>query len=150
MKNRKIALLLAILVPSLAYAQGPTAYHCTYGDLVRRVEIVTEPGVSVPCEVHYHKDTEAPGERQVLWSASQDAAYCEQKTSEFIGKLLGWGWTCGQADEAPAEPAAPAEAEAPAEPEAPEAPAEPEAMPASDTDHLEPADPPRPEDDPAN
>jgi len=135
MKNQTIALLLAILMPSLAIAQGTTAYHCTYGELVRRVEIVTEPGVSVPCEVHYHKDTEAPGERQVLWSASQDAAYCEQKASEFIGKLLGWGWTCGQADAAPAEP---------------ETPAEPDVMPASDTDHLEPADVAQPEDDTSN
>ena len=96
MKNQMTALFLAIVIPSLASAQGMTAYHCTYGDLVRRVEIVTEPGVFVPCEVHYYKDSEAPGERQVLWSASQDAAYCEQKTSEFVGKLLGWGWTCGQ------------------------------------------------------
>ena len=71
-------------------------YQCTNGDLTRRVEILTDPGVSVPCEVHYHKDTEAPGERQVLWSATAEVGYCERKTEEFVAKLQGWGWECGQ------------------------------------------------------
>lgn len=130
MSNKATALLIAAIAPSLANAQDSAAYQCSYGDLVRRVEIVTEPGVSVPCEVHYYKDTEAPGERQVLWSASSDAAYCEQKTSEFIGKLLGWGWKCGQVDSSISTPETPDEDPA----------AEPETLPAPDTDFLEPAD----------
>ena len=96
------------------------------------MEILTEPGVTVPCEVHYYKDTEAPGEKQVLWSAAAQEGFCESKAQEFIAKLEGWGWDCGRA-------AAP---EAPAEPEAapaPEAPAEPEVQ--DDTDVLSPGEP---------
>ena len=79
--------------PVLALAQGAET-ACTYGDMVRRVVVMTEPGVSVPCEVHYFKDTEAPGENQVLWSATQQAGYCEEKARELIVKLESSGWVC--------------------------------------------------------
>lgn len=103
--------LLAALLPAVSAAED-TSYTCTYEGLQRRVEIVTEPGVSVPCEVHYYKDSEAPGEREVLWRASNDAEYCETKTAEFIGQLLAWGWTCGQGDAVtPAPPSRPAPGE---------------------------------------
>lgn len=85
-------------------AQGAQSYQCTFGDLQRRVQIYTDPGVSVPCEVHYYKDTEAPGEKQVLWSATSDASYCEAKTSEFIATLEGWGWSCSAGDTGRPEP----------------------------------------------
>jgi hypothetical protein len=67
---------------------------------------VGEPGVSVPCEVHYYKDTEAPGEKQVLWTASTEAGYCAARAEEFVAKLREWGWECtaGGAESA-AEPA---------------------------------------------
>ncbi len=94
MLNRFAVLAAFTLLPFAASAQGVTSYTCTYDDLVRRVEILTEPGVPVPCEVHYHKDTEAPGEHQVLWSAQNDASYCEAKTEEFVAKLKDWGWSC--------------------------------------------------------
>ena len=82
----------------------------------RRVEIASEPGVEVPCSVHYYKDTEAPGEQQVLWSAERDPTYCRTKAAEFVAKLEGWGWDCGGgADAAPAEEAVEEEAAAEAE-----------------------------------
>jgi len=121
MSGRIIIIAVLASLPTLVSAQAVTKYQCTYGELERRVEILTEPGVSVPCEVHYFKDTEAPGESQVLWSASNDASYCETKTTEFVAKLEGWGWDCGGAD-----------APAPAEEEA-------EDM-ADDTEALAPAD----------
>ncbi len=102
MKIKTIIFVLATAIPTVAFGQGTTAYQCTHGDLTRRVEILTDPGVSVPCEVHYHKDTEAPGERQVLWSATKEVGYCERKTEEFIAKLRGWGWDCGQGGATPA------------------------------------------------
>ena len=116
---------LFLALPGLAFAQGAET-QCTYGDMVRRVVIMTEPGVSVPCEVHYFKDTEAPGEDQVLWSASQQAGYCEEQAAGLVAKLEGWGWDCAATDPAtPAAPAAPAEPAESAEPaEAPEAPAD--------------------------
>jgi hypothetical protein len=94
---------LLFILPGLTLADGSST-QCTYGDMVRRVVIMTEPGVSVPCEVHYFKDTEAPGEKQVLWSASQQAGYCEEKAAGLVEKLEGMGWNCGS-DSSVAEPA---------------------------------------------
>jgi hypothetical protein len=119
--------LLALVVPGIAIAQEAGKYQCTHGDLVRRVEILTEPGLTVPCEVHYYKDTEAPGESQVLWSAQTQEGYCEAKAEEFVARLQGWGWSCG-ASAAPAPKAVP-------EPEEAEPPVY------DDTDVLSPGDP---------
>ena len=103
--NSKIrAVLLAVMLPSLSFAQGSPNYLCTNGDLQRRVEILYETGMTFPCEVHYYKDTEAPGEPQVLWRAMNQAGYCEQKTADFIAKLTGLGWSCGSNDSALTEP----------------------------------------------
>jgi hypothetical protein len=96
MYRRNLAFIAAIFLPVLAIAQDQQSYQCTSGELTRRVEIFSEPGVAVPCEVHYYKDTEAPGERQVLWRAQNDAAYCASKAQEFIAKLNDMGWDCGQ------------------------------------------------------
>jgi hypothetical protein len=122
MRHSTLIGLFFLIVPGFAFAQGAET-ACTYGDMVRRVVIMTEPGVSVPCEVHYFKDTEAPGEDQVLWSATNQAGYCEEQAAGLVSKLEGWGWDCGAA--APAAPAEAAEAPEPAEaPEVPEAPAD--------------------------
>ncbi len=139
MKDKILIVLLATVLTRLAAAKDADKYQCSYADMQRRVEIYHEPGVDVPCEVHYYKDSEMPGERQVLWSAQSESGYCERKTSEFIAKLEAWGWDCGQgaaaaggADDAGDAP------DAPGAPEAPEA-ADAEA-PADDTDVLAPAD----------
>lgn len=95
MNDRFLGLFIAATLPSLSFAQGPQDYQCTYGGLQRRIEILYETAVNVPCEVHYFKDTEAPDERQVLWRALNESGYCEKKTEEFIAKLREWGWDCG-------------------------------------------------------
>ena len=118
--------LLALAAPSLALSQDTGKYQCTLGELVRRVEIYTEPGVTVPCEVHYFKDSEAPGAPEVLWSAQAQAGFCEQKATAFVAKLESWGWNC-TASGAP-DPAA-----------APEEPAD--SAVEDDTDVLSPGDP---------
>ncbi len=107
MTSRLFIAFLTSLVPTLVLAEGVDSYQCTYGDLQRRVEILRETGAQVPCEVHYYKDSEAPGERQVLWSATNEVGYCERNAEQLIAKLEGWGWECvqGVAQEAmPAEP----------------------------------------------
>lgn len=104
MNDRILATLLAVLLPSLTFAQAPHNYQCSYGDLQRRVEILYETGVTVPCEVHYFKDTEAPGETQVLWRALNEAGYCERMADNFVGKLRDLGWACGQGGEPAPEP----------------------------------------------
>jgi len=96
MKQRIIFILMATLLPAVAIAQDSGKYQCKYGDMLRRVEIAHEPGVEVPCSVHYFKDTEMPGEQQVLWSAESDPTYCQDKAMEFVTKLEGWGWDCGR------------------------------------------------------
>jgi len=110
MKKISLLVLTAAILPFASLAQDQTNYQCSHGDLKRRVEIVYETGVTVPCEVHYYKDTEAPGERQVLWRALKQEGYCEEKTQEFVRQLASWGWSCGQAAAAE-EAAAPEEAE---------------------------------------
>jgi len=104
MKFKCIAMILATSIPGLAFAQGTDSYQCSNGDLQRRVEILRETAAVVPCEVHYYKDTEAPGEQQVLWSATNQTGYCEQKVEELVAKLKGWGWDCGPSDEPDAAP----------------------------------------------
>ncbi len=96
--------VLVTLLPGLSFAQDPQNYQCTYGDLQRRVEILYETGLTVPCEVHYYKDTEAPGELQVLWRAMNQSGYCEMKTQEFIAKLGELGWSCSKGGEPKQEP----------------------------------------------
>jgi hypothetical protein len=116
-----ISILLATL-PAIALAQAGET-QCTYGDMVRRIVIMTEPGVSVPCEVHYFKDTEAPGEDEVLWRATRQAGYCEEKAEGLVASLEQSGWNCRPTD--PGAPAAPARPAEPAEPaEAAEEPAD--------------------------
>lgn len=108
MKLTTYTAFLAAGLPFLAVAQDAPKYLCTHGELQRRVEIIYETGVQVPCEVHYYKDTEAPGESEVLWRALNEAGYCEARTTEFIGRLEGMGWSCGQ-------PSMPTETQAPIE-----------------------------------
>ena len=96
MKERIVIALMAVTLPGIAAAQDAGKYQCSYGELQRRVEIAHEPGVQVPCSVHYYKDTETPDEQQVLWSAERDAQYCQTKAEEFVAKLEDWGWDCGQ------------------------------------------------------
>ena len=136
MSSKYTLLFLMTLIPGFALSQAGTAYQCSFDDLQRRIEILTEPGVTVPCEVHYYKDTEMPGESQVLWTATTEAGYCESKAEEFVAKLREWGWDCGPGAEPEAELAVAPDAAA--EPAAEEN-AEPESI-VDDTEALEPAD----------
>lgn len=77
-----------------ALGQADSNFRCTLGGNVRRVEIAYEGGASVPCEVRYFKDTEAPGEPQVLWNARNESGYCEARTREFVSRLESLGWEC--------------------------------------------------------
>ena len=136
MRFRIFFLVPVALLPTLVMAADDGQTQCDYNGLVRRVVIMSEPGVSVPCEVHYYKDSEAPGEDQVLWSADSQAGFCEEKAAELIAKLEGWGWQCSAGAAAPEEPAVP---NAPMEPEQPDEPESP-MEPADDTEDLVPAD----------
>jgi hypothetical protein len=145
MTNKTVIILLAailpcVAIPIVAMGQGSGSYQCTMGDQVRRLEILSEPGATVPCEVHYYKDTEAPGDKQVLWSATNQAGYCESQTEAFIAKLQSWGWDCGQGEPAMPEVAMEGEVadESAAESAANDV-AEEEIPAHDDTDDLRPA-----------
>ena len=97
------ALITAVHLP-VATAQAADSYQCSMGDQQRRVEILSEPGTSVPCEVHYYKDANAPDDKEVLWRANNQEGYCESQTEAFIAKLQGWGWDCGQGGQATSAP----------------------------------------------
>ena len=96
MRNHALAVVLT-LSPALLFAQDAVRYECSIDEVTRRVEVLSEPGVSVPCEVHYYKVTEVPGEDLVLWSAQNEAGYCEARAAEFVEKLRSMGWTCWEA-----------------------------------------------------
>lgn len=68
---------------------------CKNGNQQRsiQVEYYTEDK-SVPCEVHYYKDTEQTGMGQVLWRAANEAGFCEKKMAVVVGELSGSGWEC--------------------------------------------------------
>ena len=134
MNYKTLLVSLALLMPGLVLAQTASSYQCTFDDMQRRIVILTEPGVTVPCDVQYYKDTEMPGEVQTLWSATTEAGYCEMKAQEFVAKLEGWGWTCAAGAAEAAEPAV--EPESAVEPE----PAVEPDPPVDDTEALEPAD----------
>ncbi len=132
MNDKILAIFLAALLPSLSMAQAPHDYQCALDKLQRRIVIFYETGVTVPCEVHYFKDTEAPGETQVLWRALNEAGYCERMADNFVGKLRDLGWTCGPGGGSAAEAPVTESAEA----EAPET----DSAEGDDTEALTPAD----------
>jgi len=86
---------------SAASAQSAGPYECTMSGALRRVEIERESGNAVPCQVVYTKQTEAPGQTQVLWNAQSEAGYCEARLREFVGRLTSLGWSCMERAAAP-------------------------------------------------
>lgn len=81
-------LMLASCCSALAADNHTT--HCQLGDAVRIIEVVYPQGTELPCEVHYTKD----GQDTVLWRASNETGYCEQKAANFAEKQRNWGWQC--------------------------------------------------------
>jgi hypothetical protein len=91
--SRLLAFLLTAL-PAVALAHDDHSYRCTSGDAVRRIEVVHADGAPLPCSVNYHKDTEAPGQSEELWSAANQDGYCEARAEEFSARLESLGWQC--------------------------------------------------------
>ena len=42
---------------------------------------------------------------QTIYSANNEAGYCEEKTAAFVEKLRGFGWQCSTAQGPAEEPA---------------------------------------------
>lgn len=89
MKTPTILALAIILLATSAMADDTTI--CTNGPQERVISVVyLQSGEKVPCEVRYQKD----GTTETLWSANNEAGYCEEKARAFVEKQRGWGWTC--------------------------------------------------------
>ena len=87
----QIVVIALLGIPFSAQAQS---WNCTQGNHVREIHIESEsPDGPVPCSVVYKKVTEGV-EDQALWTAENDAGYCEDKASAFIEKQVSWGWAC--------------------------------------------------------
>jgi hypothetical protein len=54
MNNKFLLMSLALLSPGLVFPQAVTSYECTFDGMQRRIVILTEPGVTVPCQVQYY------------------------------------------------------------------------------------------------
>lgn len=87
----------AATTPAAAATGGLSSTVCTNGGNRRSVILTsTNATTNLPCEVHYKKESEQPGHDQVLWAATTDLAFCEQKAQDFVDKLTSWGWTCAK------------------------------------------------------
>jgi hypothetical protein len=96
-----VGLLQLVTIAALTFsaaalhAEETVQTSCTKGDLVRRIAVLEHSLSSGrSCEVVYWKETETPGEQEVLWTAKQDAGYCYSKAITFAGKLTSLGWSC--------------------------------------------------------
>ena len=85
-----LILVTSLLTPLLAHADS---WSCRQGNDVREVHTEQTTSAPAPCQVVYKKLTEGV-EDQILWSAQNDATYCDFKAKGFIEKLETWSWTC--------------------------------------------------------
>lgn len=136
MNIRVLLVAASIIVPGIASAQESIEYNCSYGDLERRVTVVHEPGVRVPCEVHYYRDMTVPDQYEVMWTALHEVGYCEARAEELSARLAEAGWQCDPGE----RPAQRPEKKIEEDFEETEDAAIEEAV--DDTDVLEPAEPP--------
>lgn len=91
---RTLLVAATAIVTGIAYAQEPIEYNCSYGDVERRITVIHEPGVRVPCEVHYYRDMSTPGDYEVMWTATHEVGYCEARAEELSARLIEAGWQC--------------------------------------------------------
>lgn len=103
--------IAALTLPFNAFADS---WSCRHGDDVREIHIQRTTSEPVPCSVVYKKLTEGV-EDQVLWTAENDASYCDEKARAFVEKQTGWGWTCVETIQTMTESNTEAPAAAPAE-----------------------------------
>ncbi len=87
----------AVALFAFPFSSQAESWTCSMGNSVREIHIQTDtPSSPVPCSVVYKKVTEG-AEDQTLWTAENDAGYCEEKAKAFVEKQVSWGWTCEEA-----------------------------------------------------
>ena len=87
-----ILVITLFALPAGAYADS---WSCSKNNDVREVHIQQPTSEPVPCIVVYKKQTEGV-EDQILWSAENDEAYCEEKAKDLVAKLESRQWVCAE------------------------------------------------------
>jgi hypothetical protein len=112
-KSILVGQTLAIALLAIPLSSQAQSWTCKNGNNVREIIIQSEsPSSPVPCSVIYKKTTEGAPD-QTLWTAENDAGYCEEKAKAFVEKQTGWGWACEEAMSGASTEPAPASAPAP-------------------------------------
>ena len=83
----QIIVFTFFVLPISAYADS---WSCSHGRDVREIHNMSTTPAAAPCQVVYKKLTEGV-EDQVLWTAKNDASYCEDKAKGFVAKLESFG-----------------------------------------------------------
>jgi hypothetical protein len=110
-KSTLYSLTAALALIAIPFGSQAATWTCKSGKIVREIDVQSQtPSSPVPCSVVYKKTTEGAAD-QTLWTAENDAAYCEEKAKGLADKLTSLGWTC---EEAKADTSAPVPASAPA------------------------------------
>lgn len=91
--STRIIQALGIAIIAIPFNLQADSWSCRHNNDVREIHIQRDSSEPVPCSVVYKKLTEGV-EDQVLWTAENDAEYCETKAKDFVEKQIGWGWTC--------------------------------------------------------
>lgn len=93
-KTNLVSLTAALALLAIPYSSQAASWSCKNGNNVREIHVQSEtPSSPVPCSVIYKKVTEGAPD-QTLWTAANDAGYCEEKAKAFVDKQVSWGWTC--------------------------------------------------------
>jgi hypothetical protein len=85
--------ILAIMLFAAPFNAYASSWSCSHGNDVREVHVERPTSSPVPCNVVYKKQTEGV-EDQILWNATSDDSYCDEKAQGFVAKLESWGWVC--------------------------------------------------------
>jgi hypothetical protein len=96
-KSTLYNLTAALALIAIPFGSQAATWTCKSGNTVREIDVQSQtPSNPVPCSVVYKKTTEGVPD-QTLWTAENDAAYCEEKAKALADKLNSSGWNCQEA-----------------------------------------------------
>jgi hypothetical protein len=98
--HRKHVLVLSALSMAGTWQPASAAeFQCRHGEQMRRVAVHTGDAVEgAACEVRYWRNASAAGDGAVLWQASQDVDFCDDKARDLLARLEAGGWSCAASD----------------------------------------------------
>ncbi|MGA7593967.1 MAG: hypothetical protein WCA64_02120 [Gallionella sp.] len=96
-KSTLCSMTAALALIAIPFGSQAATWTCKSGNNVREIDVQSQtPSSPVPCSVVYKKTTEGAAD-QTLWTAENDAAYCEEKAKALADKLNASGWNCQEA-----------------------------------------------------